>query len=360
MTTGDTPSEQLRKPRVFSLDDPALEVSAEPAAAAPRGASRTGGDSDRVPPPKTSYRVPLPTAAGVSKGVRFGALFVSAMVSLATLAASVSFFRFVSVAWERDDWIGWVSVGLAGVAALSGLVLLGREVMGLVRLARLGRLRRDFDRALAAGDATAERDALTRLKPLYAARADMRWGLARFAEHERDIHDPGNLLKLADRELMAPLDQQARALILKSAKRVATVTALSPFALLAVGYVLVENVGLLRRLAELYGGRPGVLGSLRLARLVVTHMIGTGSLALTDDLLGQFFGQDILRRLSRRLGEGAFNSALTARLGAAALDIIRPVPFIDARPVRARDVLAEIFASEEKEGTADKVAARRT
>jgi len=273
----------------------------------------------------------------------------------ATLAASVSFFRFVSVALERDDWIGWISVGLLGLATLSGLVLVAREVMGLLRLARLGRLRKDLSVALEKGDAPAERDGLKRLKALYTARPDMRWGLARFADHERDIHDPGNLLKLADRELMAPLDNDARGLILRSAKRVATVTALSPFALIAVGYVLIENVGLLRRLASLYGGRPGVLGSLRLARLVVVHVAGTGGVALTDDLLGQFFGQDILRRLSRRLGEGAFNSALTARLGAAALDIIRPVPFIEAPPVRARDILTQLFASEEaKAGEAGK------
>ena len=91
-----------------------------------------------------------------------------------------------------------------------------------------------------------------------------------------------------------------------------------------------------------------MLGSLRLARHVVAHIVGTGAVALTDDLLGQFFGQDVLRRLSRRLGEGAFNGALTARLGAAALDVIRPLPFIEATPVRARDILKELFVADPK------------
>ena len=58
---------------------------------------------------------------------------------------------------------------------------------------------------------------------------------------------------------------------------------------------------------------------------------------MTDDLLGQFLGQDILRRLSRRLGEGAFNGALTARIGIAAIEVIRPLPFLAAkRPACAR------------------------
>lgn len=337
----DRCSPKPRRPRVFAPDDPKIVAAVEPAPAPP-------STDDGPKPDRPSARVALPTAAGVSKGIRFGAIFVSAMVSLATLAATVSFFRFVSIALERQDWIGWTAAGLLGLAALSGLVLVGREVMGLLRLARLGRLRRDMDAALATNDTAAEREGLARLKALYATRAEMRWPLARLAEHEGDIHDAGRLLALADRELMAPLDAQARQMVLRSAKRVSTVTALSPIAFFAIGYVLIENIGLLRKLAALYGGRPGILGSLRLASHVVAHIIGTGAVALTDDLLGQFFGQDLLRRLSRRLGEGAFNGALTARLGAAALDIIRPLPFIEATPVRARDILKELFVSEPK------------
>jgi putative membrane protein len=80
---------------------------------------------------------------------------------------------------------------------------------------------------------------------------------------------------------------------------------------------------------------------MRLARMVLAHIVATGGLAMTDDLLGQFLGQDLLRRLSRRLGEGAFNGALTARIGVTALDAIRPMPFRIAKPPRLRDMAAE-------------------
>ena len=143
--------------------------------------------------------------------------------------------------------------------------------------------------------------------------------------------------------MMAPIDREARLLITRSAKRVATVTALSPMVLIAVTFVLIENLRLLRKLAALYGGRPGFFGLLRLAQLVLTHMVATGGVALTDDLLGQFLGQDLLRRLSRRLGEGAFNGALTARIGIAAIDVIRPLPFLVARRPRVREVLGEVL-----------------
>jgi putative membrane protein len=118
---------------------------------------------------------------------------------------------------------------------------------------------------------------------------------------------------------------------------------LSPMAAISVTYVLIENLRMLRALATLYGGRPGIIGAFKLARMVVTHLLATGGVALTDDLIGQFLGQDVLRRLSRRLGEGAFNGAMTARIGTAAIEVTRPLPFIEAPAVRLRDVVTELF-----------------
>ena len=169
--------------------------------------------------------------------------------------------------------------------------------------------------------------------------------MARVKDHTGDVLEPGELLRLADRELLRPIDGESRRVILKSAKRVATVTALSPIMWIAMGFVLVENVRMFRAVAGLYGGRPGVLGALRLARLVVGHIIATGGIAMTDDLLGQFVGQDVLRRLSRRLGEGAFNGALTSRLGVVAVEVIRPLPYLDAEPLRVREIFNELLRS---------------
>jgi putative membrane protein len=334
-----TQPSQTRRPRAFAPDDPAFVLAPEPHVV-PTTAHGSPDDD------QSSARAGRPSPGGLTRGARWGALLVSALLALASLAATITFARFVSVALVRDDWVGWTALTLLALAALAAVMLIGRELMGLMRLARLGRLRRDMSAALASGDRQAERAVLTRLKSLYASRPELTWGIARFADHERDVHDAGALAALADREMMAPLDAEARRLVLSSAKRVSTVTALSPIALLTVGFVLVENIGLLRKLAAVYGGRPGLLGSFKLARLVVGHLIGTGGVALTDDLLGQFLGQDVLRRVSRRLGEGAFNGALTARMGAAAIEVIRPLPFIEASPVRARDILKDLFVAQ--------------
>jgi putative membrane protein len=237
--------------------------------------------------------------------------------------------------------MGWATVALLVIAGFAGLMIALRELTGFLRLGRLGRLRADVAAAIAEPDHKAERAVARRLAGLYAGRRDQAWQLRRFREHAQDVHDPGELLALAEREIVAPLDAEAKRLVTRSAKWVATVTAVSPMVLIAVGYVLIENLRLLRALAALYGARPGWVGVMRLARMVFTHIVATGGIAMTDDLIGQFLGQDLLRRLSRRLGEGAFNGALTARIGVTALEVIRPMPFLAARPPRVRDVLTE-------------------
>ena len=109
-----------------------------------------------------------------------------------------------------------------------------------------------------------------------------------------------------------------------------------------MAFVAAENLRLLRRLATLYGARPGALVLARLARMVVAHIVLTGGIALGDDLIQQMIGHGLAARLSARLGEGVFNGALTARIGIAAIDVCRPLPFIEAERPRFRDLVARI------------------
>jgi putative membrane protein len=327
-------SSEPRQPRVFAADDPALVVESDADAQLEGGADAAAAAS--------RPELARPTLAELGRrGLRWGALLAAALAGAALLGLAAWFARFVSAALARQDWIGTATLALLLVAAFAALMIVLRELVGFFRLGRLGRLRADIAAAIADKDRKRERKAAWRLAALYAGRKDQSWALRRFRDHARDVHDPGELLALAEREIIAPLDGEARRLVTRSAKRVATVTALSPMVLIAVAYVLVENLRLLRALATLYGGRPGFVGVMKLARLVFEHIVATGGIAMTDDLLGQFLGQDLLRRLSRRLGEGAFNGALTARIGVTALEVIRPVPFIAAKPPRVRDLLAE-------------------
>jgi putative membrane protein len=329
-----TPS--YRRPRVFAADDPAILREAQ-----------LQISSNDVESPVSATRMQRSMRGSANRGTGWGGLLVSSLAAAASITAGVRFASFISVATARDDWVGWTVTGLIAIAIFAALMMLLREVVGFTRLIRLNRIRQASADALRDRDRQVEQKAIAWLMNLYSGRRDLAWSLRRLQDYAHDVHDPGNLLALADRELMTSLDGEARRTITRSAKRVATVTAMSPIALVSVTYVLIENLRTLRSLATLYGGRPGFVGVVRLARMIFTHLLATGGVAMTDDLLGQFLGHDVLRRLSQRLGEGAFNGALTARLGIAAIEVIRPLPFLEARPVRVRDVLTEVFRKSE-------------
>jgi putative membrane protein len=161
--------------------------------------------------------------------------------------------------------------------------------------------------------------------------------------HLGDIIDGADMVRLAERELMSPLDQQARRIISAAAARVSAFTALSPRAAIDVLFVLGSALLLVRRLSILYGARPGTLGLIRLMRLVVLHLAMTGGLATTDGLIQQMLGHSIAAKLSARLGEGLLNGLLTARLGLAAIDVVRPLPFTVLSRPTLRDLMSDVL-----------------
>lgn len=334
-----SPTPGGRRPAVFQPDDPSLIAAVPPAP--PTSAS--GEPVVRPLPDMSDQAEPMPVRNLLRRGVGWGAMLAGAASALAVLALGLWFVRFVSVAVSRDDWIGWTAAALLAICGLAVAMLVLREVIGLLRLKRIGRLKQDAQAALASGNITSERAATRALVAAFAHRPELSWHLARLREHERDVHDPGGLLRLAEREVLTPLDLEARRAVALSVKRVAMVTAISPTVIITVGNLAFETLRLLRRLGGIYGGRPGFIGTMRLASAAVGNIVAAGVVDFTTDFVGQFIGQDLMRRLSTRLGEGVFNGALMARIGASAIDIIRPLPFMEVRPIRARDFLGDLW-----------------
>ncbi|MEL6298700.1 MAG: TIGR01620 family protein [Pseudomonadota bacterium] len=337
--------QKRRKPRAFRIDDPAVKARtqdwAEEEPARRGGSAETDAYPDADADDEAGYR--LPTRAEVAGGIRWGSLFFTAMFALAALAFGIWFSRFISVALAAEGVLGWLANSLLVVGLIAGAVLVVREVFGFLALGRLEDIRAEAEDVRLAPTEKTEADLIQRVLKLYRGRRDMAWHLAEFRDHRHDMRAPGDLMAIADRDVLGPLDTEARQIILGSAKRVSIVTAISPLILIDVLFVFFENVRMLRRLAGLYGGRPGFFGALKLGRMVITNLVAAGGVALTDDLFGQFLGQDLLRRVSRRLGEGAFNGALTVRMGVASIGLTRPLPNIETTPVRVRDVLADLF-----------------
>lgn len=251
-----------------------------------------------------------------------------AFSALFTFALSVAAYDFVTGLLARNVVLGWAAFALVVVAVAAGLLLALREWGAFLRLGRLDGLRARAVEARATSDLKEARRVVAGLVSLYGARGDTAWGRARLAEREAEVMDADALLALAERELLTTLDAEARLVIEAAARQVATVTALVPLALADVATAAVANLRMIRRIAEIYGGRSGSFGSLKLLRRVFGSLVAAGALALTDDMIGSVAGGGVLSKMSRRFGEGVVNGALTARVGVAAMELCRPMPFV--------------------------------
>lgn len=266
--------------------------------------------------------------ASAQSGSGLGNWAIWAFGALFSFVVSVSAWDFVTSLLARNSLLGTVAFVLFSMAVMVAAIMALREWAAFARMARLDHLRIKSDTARTAHDLVAAQSVADALMRLYGARPDLAWARARLAERRGDILDADGVLALAETELMAPLDIAARREIEGSARQVALVTALVPLALADVATALFANLRMIRRIATIYGGRSGTLGSWGLLRRVFSHLLATGALALGDDLIHSVAGGGILSKLSRRFGEGVINGALTARVGVAAMEMCRPMPFV--------------------------------
>lgn len=305
-----------------------------------------------VPDPGLDAALPPPDGRAMRTAIRLGArrlsraarLFWAAAGGLVTLALGLAAWDFATGLLARAPVLGWLAVVLFAGLLAAALLLALREIAALGRLSRLGTLRSDAETARAAEDAKAARNAANAIAALAAARPAARPAVERFRRREGDLFDAFAILDLAETELLAGPDAEARAEIETAARQVAIATALMPVALADVAVALAANLRMIRRIAEIYGGRAGLAGGWRLTRAVLAHLVATGLVAMGDDFLGSVAGGGLAAKLSRRFGEGVVNAALTARVGRAAVEICRPLPFRRLPPPRVSELLRRALA----------------
>lgn len=304
-----------QKPVLIELDDTSM---ADPALAAPVP------DTD---PLQTGRAMTGAMALGGGRMSRLAKAGWAAFSGLIVLALSVSAYDFVAGLLTRTPALGYVAGGMVGVATLAALAFVLAEVRGIRRLRQTEGLRQRADAALASADRAAALQVAQALIKHYAGRPDMVWARDRLKDGLNDQPDADGVLGQCETVLMAQLDARARTQIEASARQVALLTAMLPLPLIDVIAALVTNLRMIRRVAEVYGGRAGTLGSLRLLRGVIAHLLATGAVAVGEDMLSSVASGGVVSKVSRRFGEGVVNAALTARLGIAAMDVCRPLPY---------------------------------
>lgn len=336
-------SDGQRKPKAFVIEEPGSHER-EPSKRRPRAITGIAIEPEDIGTPVVVPPAPLP----VSRRWRWGGLLAAALVTLVTMWAGLAITRLVEDFFTRSPALGWIALGAAGLAALAALAIIVREIWALARLRRIEHIQIDAAHALNTDDLATAKRAVSGLVRLYAGRGDSQLGLKALREHETDIMDGADRVRLAERHLVAPRDEEAHRIIARAARRITLLTTVTPNAALDMLFVAAINLRMMREIATLYGGRPSTLATFRLVRMVLSHLAVAGGIALSDTLVQNVVGKGLLGRLSARFGEGAVNGILTSRVGLAARDVCRPVPQETSAKETLGSLLRELVSLDEE------------
>jgi putative membrane protein len=338
------------RPRAFRLDDRRVAVDDGPAPFAPEAVIRSQHDPIPAAPPALINEAELEIEAAQKSGLiarsrlTLAGLAWTGLGGLVSLGLGLWATNLIEGLFARAESLGVIGL-IFGLVFLAGLIgVLAREMVAVGRQTRIAEMHVAFAKARAADDRNQARRLVGRLITLYSSRPETARARAEVEDAARAIIDGRDLIDVVERALLRPLDDRAQGEIAAAAKRVSLVTAISPRAILDVVFVVAQIVRLVRRIAEIYGGRPGLLGLVKLARSIGAHIAITGGMAVGDSLLQQLVGHGIASRISARMGEGVLNGLLTARVGLSALAVCRPMPFSVDKAPGVSDVAPFLFS----------------
>ncbi|WP_310619208.1 YcjF family protein [Flexibacterium corallicola] len=334
-TTPKKAASQGRAPAAFKLNETSIKIEELPPATSFESIDETGKPQSIAPEPE-------------AKKSKWGHALAIGLSGLASLALGLAVDSLLRDLFSRYEWLGWVGVGLTVLTLIGICGFVIKEYRALSYLAHVDELKQGLGKAAYKNDQLQAQQNIQNLIKHYEQRPETAHGRGQLSAHLNEVIDGEDLIKLAEADLMAPLDARARIIVMESAKRVSVVTAVSPRALIDIAIVFYENVRVIGRISRLYGGKPGTLGFWRLARKVATHLAVTGGLAAGDSILEQFIGQGLAAKVSARLGEGLVNGFLTARVGLAAIHTCRPCPFTATKGPALSEFMSEIVKSSQK------------
>ena len=344
-------TERPPRPRAFRLDDTRIAVDDGPAPLAPAAIIQSHHDPI---PPKTreapideaEREVEAAQKSGLLSRWRFSLAGVlwTGVGGLVSLAFGLWTTNLIESLFAKAESLGLIGLAFGALFVVGAIGLIARETLAVARQTRIAELHVALAAARAADSRDAARHLVAKLVTLYQDRPETAQARAQVQAAAAAIIDGRDLIDVAERALLRPLDGRAQAEIAKAAKAVSLVTAISPRAILDVVFVIAQIIRLVRRIAEIYGGRPGLLGLVKLGRSIGAHIAITGGMAVGDSVIQQIVGHGIASRISAKMGEGVLNGMLTARVGLSALAVCRPAPFAVTKPPGVSDVAPFLFS----------------
>src|SRR6266481_7170818 len=292
MTTETEPTQERLRPRIVDTEetgrlDLRLPVVPEPG-----------------PAPVPPRGIPSPFAVAATG---LGILVVG--------VAGIDLAQFIDGAFAHGTGVGVLAAAAVAAGAGGAGYWLIAELRGLLRLRSAERLRRLIPSALA-GELKQEIDvaaSIVRRDPL------LREAVASYRAVLEPHHTGGDALDLFSRFVLAPADRLAQAVIRRAAAQAFVINAVSPTALLDTLFFAARATRLIREIAEIYGQRPRLAGTVPLLRRLASGAGLVGGVDVVGGVVVQQLGGAVLERLSASAAESAYAGQKLARLGLVAM-----------------------------------------
>lgn len=251
------------------------------------------------------------------------------------------------IEWTHNAFVtqDWIALG-GGVAG--GLIVAAGVGSVATEWRRLWRLRqraeeRDEARELMSSHGIGKGRAFCEKLARQAGLDQGHPALQRWYASIHETHNDREIVALYAQLVQPVLDNQARREISRSAAESTLMIAVSPLALVDMAFIAWRNLRLINRIATLYGIELGYFSRLRLFRLVLLNIAFAGASELVREIGMDWVGQDIAARVSARAAQGIGAGLLTARLGIKAMELCRPLPWINDDKPRLGDFRRQLL-----------------
>jgi putative membrane protein len=304
--------------------------------------SEETGRLELSPPPVLATNLPSPRTRRSRSPARVA---TTGLAILVLGLVGIDLVQFIDGAFVHGTGLGIAAIVAVAAGAGGAAYWLVAELRGLWRLRSAERLRSLIPFALS-DELKAEIDAAA---GILAADPLLSEAVARYRAIREPHHSGHDALELFSRFVLASADRLAEAAIRRAATQAFAINAISPTALLDTLLFAARALRLIREIAEIYGQRPGLAGTVHLLRRLASGAGMVGAVDLVGGILVQQLGGAVMERLSASAAESAYAAQKMARLGIIAMALCRPVDFRPGEVPSLRSLVSGLLKPDRQE-----------
>jgi putative membrane protein len=303
------------------------------------------------PEPQPANTAPPVSAAISPNHFEFGSHFspwlwlAGSLGTLLVFVLLIDTYQFVVQYYTSSWFLGTLILILIALITGSVFLLIWRAYQQLKTLRTVSHLQQEGRQIVENNEHGHALAYLTRIAAFYSHRPVVKTRIDHFYITLTDSYNDRESCALFSQQIMKDIDQQAYGIVTQRAKETALMVMISQLAILDTILTLWRNVRMIRDIATLYGGKPGLFGSFTLVTMVAQNLIYADVSEAVADSVAEILGGSMLSFMSAQAAQGLGSGVLTARVGLHAMQVCRPLPFLETEKPRLKDIRREIVKS---------------